>query len=552
MASRMSERWTSRIGVILAVAGSAIGLGSFLRFPDQVARYGGGTFLVPYFCALLLVGLPLMWMEWALGRYGGVWGRHTLPGIFDSVTGRPWGRYLGVLGLFAPFVVFVFYLYVESWALGYAVLAATNSFGHVTATTTHEAFTHYLGIGSGPWALPTLGLIALLVALLLNFATLIQRNAGGIESVTRVAIPLLFVLCGVLILAVFTLPKAQAYPLDGLNFLWTIHPARLGDAQVWLAAAGQVLFSLSLALGATITFASYLRKDDDVVLSGLTSTALTQLGEVILAGTILVPAAFVFFGPHQIAAVAMKGTYSLGFATFPLIFAQVPGLGATLGTLWFAVLFFLGLTSSLSLLRPLFAFLQDELGWTRGKAATVLLLLTLFCLAPVVLLQGHGVLDELDFWAVQILLPLGTLIEVIIFAWVLGMSRGWESLTAGSRLRLPVLLKPVLQYVTPLFLLGVLGCWAWQYGLRALTLADVSAVDKPFILVARGLLGVLLVAMLLVIRFGWRTPVASETEAATAEIAVAAPVLAAVLADFTPPDALDAEETPADENISHA
>jgi len=113
MVYRRAERWSSRVSVILTVAGSAVGLGSFLRFPSLMLQYDGGAFLIPFFCVLLLLGLPLMWIEWAMGWYGGIWGRHNMPGIFDQVTRRSCGKYLGIAALYLPFVIVVYYLYVN-------------------------------------------------------------------------------------------------------------------------------------------------------------------------------------------------------------------------------------------------------------------------------------------------------------------------------------------------------------------------------------------------------------------------------------------------------
>ena len=119
--SRRRDLWNSRMGVILAMAGNAIGLGNFLRFPTQAVQNGGGAFLIPYFVALLLIGMPLMWCEWAMGRYGGARGRGSAPGVLHLLAGRPWARYVGLLGVVLPLTVLCYYLYIMSWTLAYAV-----------------------------------------------------------------------------------------------------------------------------------------------------------------------------------------------------------------------------------------------------------------------------------------------------------------------------------------------------------------------------------------------------------------------------------------------
>ena len=122
------EHWGTRFGVILAVAGSAVGLGNFLRFPSQVCQNGGGAFMIPYFISFLILGIPLCWIEWTLGRYGGRYSHGSLPGIFDAVVKRPWAKYLGVLGLFVPLVIFFYYTYIESWCLAYSVFSLVGTY----------------------------------------------------------------------------------------------------------------------------------------------------------------------------------------------------------------------------------------------------------------------------------------------------------------------------------------------------------------------------------------------------------------------------------------
>ncbi|HKK28323.1 MAG TPA: sodium:calcium symporter, partial [Gemmatimonadota bacterium] len=124
------EQWATRIGLILAMAGNAVGLGNFLRFPVQAAQNGGGTFMIPYFVSFLILGIPLMWIEWTIGRFGGRFGHGSLPGMFDALTDRkkPWAKYLGVLGLLIPLVIFIYYTYVVSWMLGFSFFSIAGDY----------------------------------------------------------------------------------------------------------------------------------------------------------------------------------------------------------------------------------------------------------------------------------------------------------------------------------------------------------------------------------------------------------------------------------------
>ncbi|MBM4075284.1 MAG: sodium:calcium symporter, partial [Planctomycetes bacterium] len=122
------DQWASRLGLVLAMAGNAVGLGNFLRFPAQAAKNGGGAFLIPYFVSLLVLGLPLMWIEWTMGRYGGQHGHHSTPGTFDVMGRRKFWKYFGVFGLWANLIIAAYYLYIESWCLAYAGFSLMNGF----------------------------------------------------------------------------------------------------------------------------------------------------------------------------------------------------------------------------------------------------------------------------------------------------------------------------------------------------------------------------------------------------------------------------------------
>ena len=509
MVNHKPERWSSRLGIVLAVTGSAIGLGTFFRFPTQVLANShpssAGVFLIPYFCALLLIGVPMMWLEWALGRYGGIWGRHSLPGIYDQVTRRPWGKYLGVLGLYLPFIIVVYYLYIESWTLGYTFLTATGTFAHVNGPDVgqhmSEIFARYLGVGAGQFSWAPLALIFLAVTLLINFYVVYRGAEAGIEKLNNIAMPLLCVLGITLVVFVFSMPGAG----KALDYLWKLpRLSELNDPRLWLAACGQALFSLSIGVGAIISYSSYIKKDDDVALAGLTTISMSAFAELILAMSIVVPAAVIFFqGVPEAQGMSAQGPFSLGFLTMPLIFQKILG-GNYVGALWFLFLFFAGVTSSVSLLQPILAFFQDELGWTRPKGTLVLFGLTILYLVPVTLLQHHHFLHEMDFWAVQFLLPVSALIEVLVFLAVLGIARGWEAIVAGARIHVPRVFRFVLIAITPLFLAGMLGWYIWQEGVKQLRLDEVPQVDQHVTILSRVVMGAVFLIMMLVLRFAWQ------------------------------------------------
>jgi len=429
------EHWNTRLGVVLAVAGSAVGLGNFLRFPGLAVKYGGGVFLIPYFVAIILIGIPICWAEWTLGRYGGRLGYNSAPGILRAVSGWRRGHYLGVLALLVPLVVYMYYVYIEAWCLAYAYYGAP--------------------------------ILAALVATVAVNLYLIQRGiTGGIERFCRLAMPLLLVCALLVLLRVLTLGTPdptlpEQNVINGLGFMWN---PRIPDGQsllgalanpdMWLQATGQVFFSISIGFGIIISYSSYVRPDDDIVLAGLTSTATNEFCEVCLGGLITIPAAFIFLGAAPIEKVA-GSTFGVGFYTLPVVFQHMP-LGAFFGFLWFFLLFLAAATSSISMLQPVLAFLVEGFHMPRSRAVAALGVLSGVGTALVVYFSRDLLaLDVMDFWVGQVGIFLLATVIVLVFAWVLGVERGIAEAERGAELALPRGFATVVKYVSPSYLLVI-------------------------------------------------------------------------------------------------
>ncbi|HPM43688.1 MAG TPA: sodium:calcium symporter, partial [Candidatus Omnitrophota bacterium] len=289
---------------------------------------------------------------------------------------------------------------------------------------------------------------------------------------------------------------------NGMGFLWNPDFTALKSAKVWLAAAGQTFFTVSVGIGVIITYASYLSKGDDVVLSGLSAVSMNELAEVIIGGSIIIPAAFVFFGPEQIQSIAKGGAFNLGFVTMPLIFGKI-FMGAFFGGMWFLLLFLAGITSSVSLAQPAVAFLEDEFNISRGKAVSIFAIATFILCQPAVFFLGNGVVNELDFWCGTFCLVVFATIEIIVFAWVFGMNNAWKEIHHGADMRLPGIYKFIIKYVTPVFLLVVLGAWLYQEGIPTMLLKCVSQADKPFILASRLFLIAIFLVLAAMVKISW-------------------------------------------------
>ena len=295
------DLWATRSGLILAMAGNAIGLGNFLRFPVQAAENGGGAFMIPYIIAFIFLGIPLMWVEWAIGRYGGERGHGTTPSIFAIFWNSPISKILGVFGLWVPFVVTIYYIYIESWTLGYSLHfllgqspalpsgEITNAAEYVQPFSTF--LSDYIGAGGGDILKPShMAYFAFAVTIIVNIYILIKGISRGIEIFAKFALPALFIMAIILLARVLTLETPEGTAIEGLNFLWKPDLSALTNPRVWIAAAGQIFFTLSLGFGAIITYASYVKPKEDITLSGLTSATLNETAEVVLGGSIAIPA----------------------------------------------------------------------------------------------------------------------------------------------------------------------------------------------------------------------------------------------------------------------
>src|SRR5688500_7268898 len=423
--SQDKQEWATRFGVILAVSGSAVGLGNFLRFPGQAAANGGGAFMIPYFVALLLVGIPIGWAEWTMGRYGGRKGFHSAPAIMGVIgRGAPM-RYLGSIGVLVPLAVSFYYTYIEAWCLGYAWHYAVNG-GVVDAAApiaeqTQQAAAFYTSfIGSADNGVLAGGSMQTFVFWAITFAVniwLVYRGISkGIEKFVSWAMPAMAV-CSIIVLArVLTLGTPNpALPeqnvVNGLGYMWNPNFSELGDAQTWLAAAGQIFFSLSVGFGVIINYASYLRKRDDVVLSGLTASATNEVFEVGFGGLITIPAAFVFL----VASGAIGGTFGLGFNTLPVVFEHMGPLGRWFGAIWFFMLFLAAITSSLSMLQPVAAFVEEALGLPRSRSVPLVGAVTLLGSLWVIYFSKDLVaLDTMDFWVGTTLIFILAMVQSIV------------------------------------------------------------------------------------------------------------------------------------------
>lgn len=491
--AQSTESWGSRVGLILAMAGNAVGLGNFLRFPVQAVQNGGGAFIIPYLVCFLIMGIPLLFIEWSSGRYGGKTGNHSTPYILDTMAkGRVW-KYIGVFGIFTNIAVVSYYCYIESWTMSYVYHSLVGTFNGLSQGEVAGFFNTYVTIGESTTGIPYEAVIFYVICLAIN-TFILSKGLGGIEKVAKIGMPLLILFGAILAIRGLSLgtsgasdvfPDANAW--DGINFLWTPQFDSLTNPKVWLAAAGQIFFTLSVGMGTIHCYAAYLKSKDDVALNSVSAGFMNEFVEVVLGSAVVIPIAAGYLGLDW---VMKNAGFGMAFQTMPYLFQQWGTvLAALAGLFWFGLLFFAGITSSLAMGTPWMGFMRDEFDWGRNKAAWSFGALALLMGLPTVFFYNQGVFDEYDYWAGTVSLVVFALLETIVFSWIFGIDKGWREINEGADIKIPNIYKFIIKYITPTLLLIVfLGALFtplnndWSGNLHALFTGNGWALDNSSII----------------------------------------------------------------------
>ena len=452
MTNQTSTGWGSRIGHILAMAGNAVGLGNFLRFPAQAIENGGGAFIIPYLVCFLLMGLPLLFVEWGMGRYGGRYGQHSTPFIFDVMGKASYWKYFGVFGIFTNIAVAAFYCYLESWALSWAYHSVAGTFNGMTQANLQAFFTNYIELGT---AQPV---VFWVICLVLNTVILSRGISGGVEKVAKIGMPLLLLFGVILAVTGITLEAEPGGAINdglvGLNYLWSPDFSSIWSFKVWVAAAGQIFFTLSLGMGSIHCYASYLKEKEDIALNAMTAGWMNEFVEVVLGSAIIIPISVGFLGIDAISEMVSGGSgLGIGFAVLPQLFSSWGWFGTLSGLMWFGLLFFAGITSSMAMGTPLIGFMRDNFAWKDKQGAYLFGILIFIFGIPTVLSQDA--FNEYDYWAGTVSLVVFAMVEIVLFAWVLGMDKAWDEITRGADIKVPLVFKYIIKYVSPVFLIIV-------------------------------------------------------------------------------------------------
>ncbi len=451
------ESWGSRVGLILAMAGNAVGLGNFLRFPVQAVQNGGGAFIIPYLVCFLLMGIPLLFIEWSSGRFGGKFGNHSTPYILDSMVKGRLLKYIGVFGIFTNIAVVAYYCYIESWTMSYMFHSVMGTFTGMTQAEVSAFFTSYVDIGVSTTGIPYEAVVFYIICLLIN-TFILSKGLSGVEKVAKIGMPLLILFGAVLAIKALTLgtsgaseqfPDANAW--DGLNFLWTPQYESLWDLKVWMAAAGQIFFTLSVGMGTIHCYAAYVKPKEDIALNSVSAGFMNEFVEVVLGSLIVIPIAAGYLGLDW---VKENAGFGMAFQTMPYLFQQWGEvLSVVAGVMWFGLLFFAGITSSLAMGTPWMGFMRDEFGWSKNKGAWSFGAMILILGLPTVIFFKEGVFDEYDYWAGTVSLVVFAMFETILFSWIFGMDKGWREITSGADIKVPNIYKFIIKYITPVMLI---------------------------------------------------------------------------------------------------
>jgi NSS family neurotransmitter:Na+ symporter len=424
------------LGIIAAAAGSAVGLGNIYRFPCELGNNGGGAFLLVYLLIVLCLGVPVMLSEFVIGRRT----QKNPIGAFKALRPKSAWPLLGYMGVACALVIMAFYSTVAGWTLEYTVKAIGNQFQGKDIETMEQEFVAFHNIG---WK----NILWQGIFIFLTGFVVFKGVANGIEKYSKVLMPLLVLILLVLAVRSVTLPGGT----NGLTFLFKPDFSKI-TGSVLINALGQAFFSLSMGMGVLITYGSYIKKEDNMTTTAL-SVTLSDTLVAVLAGVVIFPAAF-SFGIQPTAGMGLV------FNTLPMIFNQMAG-GYYFCVIFFVLLAVAALTSTISLLEVIVAYLVEEVHLTR-RWSTVLA--SVACLAVGVfaslsLKDGSGIaiggksfFDCLDFLSSNILLPLGALMIVLFVGWILGKTAFFEEITNGGKLKLSIkgVIYFIIKFVAPL------------------------------------------------------------------------------------------------------
>ena len=438
MAEKRSS-FSGKLGFVLASAGSAVGLGNIWRFPYLAAKYGGGIFLLVYLILALTFGFALMCAEIAIGRKTGT----SALGAYKKLDKR--FGFLGVVAALVPTIILPYYSVIGGWIAKYLFTFAS---GNMSGSTSDGFFDNFISSPIEP-----IGWFLLFICA--TAGVVLGGVEKGIEKVSKIMMPLLVGLT--IFIAIYSMFMPGA--LEGVKYYLTPDFSKFSITTV-LAAMGQLFYSMSLAMGIMITYGSYMKKD--VSLEGsVKQIELFDTGIAFFAGLMIIPAVFSFSGGDESALG--KGP-SLMFVTLPKVFATMPG-GSVIGTIFFLMVLFAALTSSISLMETIVSIVMDKFGLSRKKACLTVILLSIilgllstlgYSIWSEFTIIGFQFLDFFDFISNSVIMPIVALLTCILIGYVIKPKALIEEIEQGGKFKRKTLFTVVIKYIAPVCIVAIL------------------------------------------------------------------------------------------------
>ena len=438
------DSFGSRLGALLAMAGSAIGLGNLWRFPYLLGENGGAAFIIVYLICVCFICLPIFVSEFVIGRRSQ---KNAFAAFRDLSGGSAW-RWAGLMTVLVPMIVASYYCVIGGWAFEYLFKACTFSFtGDASQAAMSTMFSDFVSSPVAPVVCQTLFLLATVLIVVVGIK-------DGIEKFSKVMMPMLFVIVIAIAVYSLTLPGSGA----GLRYLFTPDFSKI-DGGAIASALGQAFFSLSLGFGTIMTYASYVDKKENILFQS-SSTAIADTSFALIAGVAIMPAVFAF-------GIDPQSGPGLVFETLPYVFGQMPG-GAVIAILFFIALIVAALTSSISMIEVGVAYLIEERKLSRFYACAIICaicwVIGVFCalsFGPLAefKLAGRSIFDFFNNLTSNILMTLGSLLTVLFVGWRLKKTDIYEEFTNGGTLSRNVKIFGVLwfliRYVSPVAIIVI-------------------------------------------------------------------------------------------------
>ncbi len=433
------SNFSSRLGFVLATAGSAVGLGNIWRFPYLAAKYGGGTFLFIYIILAVTFGFTLMLTELSIGRKTG----KSVIGAFTALDKR--FSFLGYLAALVPMIIFPYYCVIGGWVIKYGVIYATGGAEYAAADGT---FTSFIAGVSGP-----LGYFFLFMAFTAVIVFLGVEK--GVEKVSKLLMPALIVLTIGIAIYVLTVDGA----MDGVKYYLTPDFSKISMSAV-CAAVSQLFYSMSIAMGILVTYGSYMKKEDDLSKS-VVQIEFFDTGIAFLAALIVIPAVFAYSGGDP---ATLGAGPSLMFIALPKVFADMQ-FGNVIGTAFFVLVFFAALTSSISLMETIVSVFMEKWSWSRKKACAITFMISLALGIPSAL--GAGVLDPIrvfgmqfldffDFISNSVMMPIVAFFTCIFVGYIIKPKVIHEEVTSSGKFGRYKLYCIMVKFIAPVLLVAIL------------------------------------------------------------------------------------------------